>query len=32
MDALVLGCCVLYKQEQPAWREKGEWRRELQLD
>jgi len=24
--------CILFKGEQPPWEEKGDWRRELELD
>ena len=32
MDALVVGNCLLLKEEQPAWAETDDWRRELELD
>ncbi|MBW1781139.1 MAG: hypothetical protein JRL30_10410, partial [Deltaproteobacteria bacterium] len=32
MDVLVIEDCLLYKEEQPEWKEKGDWRSELQLD
>jgi carbamoyltransferase len=32
IDALVLGPFMLYKTEQPEWKEAGDWRREFQLD
>ena len=32
MDILVLEDCILYKEEQPPWEEKEDWRRELELD
>lgn len=32
MDILVLGDYVLYKKEQPAFEEKGDWRSEYELD
>ena len=32
IDALVLGPFVLYKNEQPAWKETQDWKREFQLD
>jgi len=32
IDVLVLEDCLLFKQEQPVWDEKGDWRSELQLD
>ncbi len=32
IDALVLGPFVLYKTEQPAWKETQDWKREFQLD
>ena len=32
MDVLVLEDCMLFKEEQPAWKEKGDWRNELELD
>ena len=32
MDVLVLEDCMLFKEEQPAWKEKGDWRSELELD
>jgi carbamoyltransferase len=32
IDALVLGSFLLYKHEQPAWKEAGNWRNEFQLD
>lgn len=31
IDALVLGLFLLHKQEQPAWEEKQNWKREFQL-
>ena len=32
MDVLVIDDFILYKEEQPAWKEKGDWRSELELD
>ena len=32
MDVLVMEDCILFKEEQPAWEEKGDWRDELELD
>lgn len=32
MDVLVIEGCVLYKEEQPPWREEREWRNDLILD
>lgn len=32
MDVLVLENCLLYKNEQPAWHEDGDWRQEYGLD
>ncbi len=32
MDVLVMEDCILLKEEQPAWEEKGDWRNELELD
>ncbi|MCP4668744.1 MAG: hypothetical protein GY849_20585, partial [Deltaproteobacteria bacterium] len=32
MDVLVMEDCILFKDEQPAWEEKGDWRSELELD
>lgn len=32
MDILVLENCMLFKEEQPYWEEKGDWRNELELD
>ena len=32
IDYLVLGPLLLAKQEQPEWKEAGDWRREFQLD
>ena len=32
IDVLVMEDCILYKDEQPPWNEKGDWRRELDLD
>jgi carbamoyltransferase len=32
MDVLVMEDCILLKEEQPIWKEKGEWRDELELD
>lgn len=32
MDVLVIENCMLFKEEQPLWEEKGEWRNELELD
>jgi len=32
MDALVLENCILYKEEQPVWKEGKDWRSELELD
>jgi carbamoyltransferase len=32
MDVLVIEDCMLFKEEQPFWEEKGDWRSELELD
>jgi len=32
IDVLVIENCMLFKEEQPLWEEKGEWRNELELD
>jgi carbamoyltransferase len=32
MDVLVMEDCILYKEEQPQWREDGDWREALELD
>jgi carbamoyltransferase len=32
MDVLVLEDCILFKEEQPPWEEKEDWRSELELD
>jgi carbamoyltransferase len=32
MDLLVIENCVLSKEEQPKWKEKGDWQSELELD
>jgi carbamoyltransferase len=32
MDVLVVENFILFKEEQPPWREKGDWRSELELD
>jgi carbamoyltransferase len=32
MDVLVIEDFMLFKEEQPAWKEKGDWRSELELD
>jgi carbamoyltransferase len=32
MDVLVLENCILFKGEQPAWKEKEDWRDKLELD
>jgi len=32
MDVLVMEDCILFKDEQPPWEEKGNWRSELELD
>jgi carbamoyltransferase len=32
IDALVLGSFILYKEEQPSWKEAGNWKQEFQLD
>ena len=32
MDVLVLGDCILYKEEQPKFEEEGDWRQEYDLD
>ena len=32
MDVLVLEGCILYKEEQPPWKEEREWRNDLILD
>lgn len=32
MDVLVLENCVILKSEQPEWKEKGDWKKEFELD
>lgn len=32
MDILVMEDCILFKEEQPPWEEKEDWRGELELD
>jgi len=32
IDVLVMENCILFKKEQPPWKEKGDWRNELELD
>jgi carbamoyltransferase len=32
MDVLVLEDCILFKDDQPPWKEKGDWREKLELD
>lgn len=32
MDCLVVGNCLMLKEQQPDWREGDKWRRDLQLD
>jgi len=32
MDVLVMEDCMLFKEEQPPWKEEGDWRNELELD
>jgi hypothetical protein len=32
MDTLVMEDCILYKNEQPPWQERDDWREELILD
>ncbi|SDG34293.1 carbamoyltransferase [Sinosporangium album] len=32
MDVLVLGCFLLYKRDQPMWREARDWREAIRLD
>jgi carbamoyltransferase len=32
MDVLVIENCILSKKDQPEWKEKGDWRSELELD
>lgn len=32
MDVLVIEDCILFKEEQPSWKEKGDWRNEVELD
>ena len=32
MDILVIEDFLMYKEEQPEWKEKGDWRSELELD
>jgi carbamoyltransferase len=32
MDVLVMEDCILFKEEQPTWEEKGDWRSDLDLD
>jgi carbamoyltransferase len=32
MDVLVIENCILFKEEQPKWTEKSDWRKDLELD
>ena len=32
IDVLVIENCMLFKEKQPPWKEKGDWRSELELD
>jgi carbamoyltransferase len=32
MDVLVMEDCILFKEEQPPWNEKDDWRKDLELD
>lgn len=32
MDILVMEDCILHKDEQPLWKEEGDWRQQLELD
>jgi carbamoyltransferase len=32
LDALAIGSFLLYKAEQPAWREGADWREQIPLD
>jgi carbamoyltransferase len=32
MDVLVIEDCILFKERQPRWEEKEDWRSELELD
>jgi carbamoyltransferase len=32
MDILVMENCILFKEEQPSWEEKEDWRNQLELD
>lgn len=32
MDILVLENCILYKDEQPEWVEKVDWKKQYELD
>ena len=32
MDVLVIEDCILFKEEQPTWKEEGDWRSEFELD
>jgi carbamoyltransferase len=32
MDVLVIENCILFKEEQPPWEEREDWRSELELD
>lgn len=32
LDVLIIEDFILYKEEQPPWKEKGDWRSELELD
>ena len=32
MDVLVIEDCILFKEEQPPWKEREDWRSELELD
>jgi carbamoyltransferase len=32
MDVLVIEDFIIFKEEQPTWKEEGDWRSELELD
>jgi carbamoyltransferase len=32
MDVLVIDNFILFKKEQPPWKEEGDWRSKLELD
>jgi carbamoyltransferase len=32
MDVLIIDNFILFKEKQPTWKEKGDWRSELELD